>query len=161
MTLDGLDALDRWILGELQREARHISSRDIAAEVNASPSTVRKRIQRLERQHVITQYTACVDYEAAGYQLHVQIACTAPVSDRNELCDAALSIRGVVGVRELATGGRNVVVTAVGEDGDDLTRITEELSELGLTIVDEALVRQDRLLPFSGFLAPDSSEQAR
>jgi DNA-binding Lrp family transcriptional regulator len=161
VTLDGLDALDRWILAALQREARHLSSRDIAAEVTASSSTVRKRIQRLEREQVITQYTACVDYQAAGYQLHVQIVCTAPVPERTEMCDAALGISGVVGVRELATGERNVVVIVVGEDRADLTRIAEELSEIGLTVVDEELVHRDRSFPFSGFLDTDSSNQVR
>jgi len=157
VTLRGLDVLDRQILAGLQREARHISSRDIAKQVDASPSTVRKRIQRLEREGIVTQYTAHVDYERAGYQLHVQVACTAPVPERRELADAAFGIGGVVGVRELATGERNVVVTVVGEDGDDLTRIAEELSEIGLTVLDEELVRSDRSVPFSGFFPTERS----
>jgi DNA-binding Lrp family transcriptional regulator len=153
VTLHGLDDLDRRILSELQRDARHVSSRDIAAEVAASPSTVRKRIKRLEEEGVLTAYRAEVDYERAGYQLHVQIACTAPVADHDALGAAALAVPGVVGVRELATGARNVLVTVVGADGDDLTRIATALSDLGLTVLEEELVRSDRRRPFAGFEA--------
>jgi DNA-binding Lrp family transcriptional regulator len=151
VTLQGLDALDRRILYALQGDARHVSSRDIAERVTASASTVRKRIQRLERTGVLTGYRAEVDYERAGYQLHVQVVCTAPVGDREGVSEAALAVPGVVGVRELATGDRNVIVTVVGEDGDDLARIAAALGEVGLTVVDEQLVRTDRRCPFAGF----------
>jgi DNA-binding Lrp family transcriptional regulator len=159
MTLRGLDGLDRRILHELQRDARHVSSRDIASQVAASPSTVRKRIQRLEDEGIVARYRVDVDYERAGYQLHVQIVCTAPLSVRGELSDRALSVPGVVGVRELATGERNVVVTVVGEDGDDLTRIAAALSDLGLTVLEEELVRSDRTGPFSGFTPADRADE--
>ncbi|MFC7095826.1 Lrp/AsnC family transcriptional regulator [Halobaculum marinum] len=151
MTLNGIDDLDRRILAELQREARHVSSRDIADHVDASASTVRKRIQRLESEGIITQYAAQVDYEQAGYSLYVQITCTVPIPERSNRADAARDVDGVVGVRELATGERNVVVTVVCVDGDDLTRIAAELSDLGLTVLDEELIQSDRSLPFTGF----------
>lgn len=151
MTLRGLDDLDRHILAALQRDARHVSSRDIAREVSASPSTVRKRIQRLEREGVVTAYHAAVDYLQVGYQLHVQIVCTAPVVGRDRMATEALEVPGVVGVRELATGECNVVVTVITEDGDDLARVAAALSSIGLTVVDEELVHSDRIRPFSGF----------
>lgn len=152
MTLRGLDALDRRILHGLQRDARRLSSRDLADGVAASASTVRKRLKRLEDTGVLTGYRAEVDYERAGYQLHVQVVCSAPVGERGGLSEAALGVAGVVGVRELATGERNVLVTVVAEDGDDLARIADELSELGLTVLEEALVRADRATPFTGFV---------
>jgi DNA-binding Lrp family transcriptional regulator len=151
MTKHELDELDLRILYELQRDARHVSSRDIAADVSASSSTIRKRIKRLEDEGIIDTYRADVNYEQAGYQLHVQIVCTAPITERDTLSTAAMDVPGVVGVREIATGERNVVVTVVGKDGDDLTRIATELSTLGLTVLEEALVRSDRTRPFAGF----------
>jgi DNA-binding Lrp family transcriptional regulator len=108
---------------------------------------------------VLAGYRAVVDYERAGYQLHVQVVCTAPVAERDTLAAEALAVPGVVGVRGLATGERNVVVTVVGDDGDDLTRIVTELNTLGLTILEEELVRSDAARPFSGFeTAPDPPE---
>ena len=162
MTKRGLDELDHRILHELQDDARHVSSRDIAAKASASSSTIRKRIKRLEDDGIIAKYHADVDYEQAGYQLHVQIVCTAPITDRDTMCTAAMDVPGVVGVRELATGERNVVVTVVGEEGDDLTRIATELSTIGLTVIEEELVRSNRTQPFSGFATDElPSEQSQ
>lgn len=155
MTLRGLDDLDRRIIYALQRDARRTSSRDVAAATGASPSTVRKRIQRLEAEGILGRYGADVDYEAAGFQLVVQVVCTASVTEREALCTAALRVDGVVGVRELATGERNVAVTVVGEDGDDLTRIVSELSLVGLAVVEEELIRAEVRQPFAGFRPDD------
>ncbi|KAB1190536.1 winged helix-turn-helix transcriptional regulator [Haloferax sp. MBLA0076] len=151
MTLKGLDELDRRILHELQRDARHVSSRDIAEQVDASPSTVRKRIQRLESEGIITGYHATVDYKKAGYQLFMQMECTAEIPVRRGLCTDALDVAGVVGVRELATGENNVLVTAIGTDSTDLARIARELSDLGLRVSDEDLIQRDVRRPFSEF----------
>lgn len=151
MTLRGLDDLDRRILHALQRDARGVSSRDVADDVGVSPNTVRKRIARLERTGVLVGSHAVVDYERAGYPLHVQITCTAPIRVRETASEAAVAVPGVVGVRELSTGERNVFVTVVGRDGDDLTRVASALDECGLVVVDEKLVRSDRSQPFDGF----------
>jgi DNA-binding Lrp family transcriptional regulator len=151
MTLEGLDDLDRAILGELQRDARHASSSDIAERMDVSASTVRKRIQRLESEGIVTGYHATVDYERAGYQLHMLLFCTAPIPEREELGRQALEIPGVVGVREIATGEENLLVTVVAEDSDDLTEIARSLSELGLGIAEEELLRADSVVPFHGF----------
>ena len=151
MTLKGLDELDRRILHELQRDARHVSSRDIAESVDASPSTIRKRIQRLESEGVITGYRATIDYKKAGYQLVMQMECTAEIPVRKNLSDKALDVEGVVSVRELATGENNVLVSAVGTDPNDLARIARELSDIGLRVADEYLVQRDTQRPFTEF----------
>jgi DNA-binding Lrp family transcriptional regulator len=151
VTLEGIDDLDRRILHALQTDARGASSGDLARRAGVSASTVRKRIARLEDEGIVTGYRATVDYERAGYQLHVQVACTAPVAERDTLAADALGVPGVVGVRALATGERNVIVTVVGADGDDLTRIATRLNDLGLTVLEEELLRSDEASPFAGF----------
>lgn len=151
MAIRELDAIDRHILYALQREARHTSSSDIADSVDASASTVRNRIQRLEADGVIRGYHADVDYEAAGYQLFTLIVCTAPIPEREELAAAAADVPGVVEVQEVMTGEANVLVRAIGVDGDDLTRIGEELDDLGLRVSDEDLVRDTHRSPYSQF----------
>ncbi|SFR71882.1 transcriptional regulator, AsnC family [Halogeometricum rufum] len=151
MSVGELDALDRRILYLLQAEARHTSSSDVAASVDASASTVRNRIQRLESEGIIRGYHADVDYEAAGHQLFTLIVCTAPMPDREELAAAAAEVPGVVEVQEVVSGERNVLVQAIGVDGDDLTRIGEELDELGLRVSDEDLIRSTHRRPYSGF----------
>jgi len=153
-----LDTLDRQILYTLQDEARHTSSTDIACSLDVSASTVRNRIRRLEANDVIRGYHADVDYEATGYQLFTLIVCTAPIPKREELAAAAAEVPGVVEVQEVMTGEANVLVRAVGVDGDDLTRIGEELDELGLRVSDEDLIRNTHRRPCSRF---DESGESR
>ena len=155
MTLKGLDELDRYILHELQADARATSSQKIAEAMDVSPSTVRKRIDRLEDKGVITGYHAAVDYGKAGYQLHMHVVCTAAISDREDLGRRAIEVPGVVSVREIAAGEENLLVSVLARDNDDLTRIAGALSALGLAVSDEDLVRNDRFTPYEGFLNPE------
>ena len=157
MTSHELDALDRRILYALQREARHTSSSDIAASLDVSASTVRNRIQRLEDADVIEGYHAAVDYEATGHQFFTLIVCTAPIPDREVLAAAAAEVPGVVEVQEVMTGDANVLVRAVGVDTDDLTRIGEDLDDLGLRVSDEDLIRSIHRRSYSQF-GPDDVE---
>ncbi|WP_415380713.1 Lrp/AsnC family transcriptional regulator [Halosimplex sp. TS25] len=146
-----LDDLDRAILHALQDDARKMSTSTIADRMDVASSTVRTRIRNLEEAGIITGYHADVDYEAAGFQLHTLIVCTAPVPDRETLVREALEIEGVVAVREVMTGNENVHVEVVGRDGDDLSRIGRELDELGFEIEDEDIIRNEYVHPYSGF----------
>jgi len=148
---DGLDDLDGRILHALQRDARHTSAAEIADEAGVAPSTVRKRIARLESRGVVRGYHVDVDYQRAGYQLHTLITCTAPIDEREQFVRGALDVHGVVSVREVMTGEDNVRVGAVGTDHDDLNRIARELSALGLEVTDENLVRGEHVRPFDSF----------
>ena len=58
------------------------------------------------------------------------------------------------------TGERNVYVNAIGENHDDLNRISEELDELGLRIIDEQLIRDEYVCPYHEFLSEDEVESA-
>lgn len=154
-----LDELDKYIIYRLQGDARNVSSSTIAERMGVSASTVRNRIHRLEDDGIITEYNACVDFEAAGSQLHTLIVCTAPIPDRSRLAREALEIEGVVDVREIMTGEGNVHVGIVGTDSNDLNRIGEELDELGLEVNDEDLIRAEHRTPYEGFnVAPDEEE---
>lgn len=157
-----LDSVDRRILYYLQEDARHTSSSDIAEHLDLSPSTVRTRLDKLESSGIIRGYHVDIDYDLAGYSLYTKIICTAPVPDRETLADRAREIHGVTAVREIMTGERNVYVNAIGTDHDDLNRISTELDELGLHIVDEQLIRNEYVCPYHGFLedeeSPESSE---
>ncbi|SDJ24833.1 DNA-binding transcriptional regulator, Lrp family [Halovenus aranensis] len=147
-----LDEVDKMILFELQKNARDTSSNDIAEQIGLSASTVRNRISKLEEQGIIRGYHVDIDYERAGYPLYTKIICTAPIDQREELAESAMEVRGVTAVREIMTGERNIYVNAIGEDHDELSRIGRELTDLGLTVVDEQLIRDEFVCPFHGFL---------
>lgn len=155
-----LDEVDRAILQWLQRDARHSTAVEISEAVGVSDGTVRNRIEKLEREGVIEGYVPLINYEAAGYQLQVRVMCTAPVVDRERLANEALEIDGVVEVRELMTGNKNIEVTAVPPRNEDVTFIAEALSELGLEVETEDIIRQHYIRPFSYFGPHEMSEEA-
>lgn len=146
-----LDDTDREILYALQEDARDLSSGEIAERTEASSSTVRKRIQRLESEGIVKGYSADVDYQKSGYPLRMLLFCTAPIPERGDLIDDVLGIPGVVSVQELVTGEENLLVTAVGESDSDITPIAQELFDMGLTVADEVLVRSHETTPFEKF----------
>ncbi|PSQ38397.1 ArsR family transcriptional regulator [Halobacteriales archaeon SW_5_70_135] len=146
-----LDPIDRRIIYELQRDARHTSASEIAESLDVSARTVRNHIDRLEERGVIEGYDVSVNYETAGYQLHTVIVCTAPIPQREALARRALEVDGVVAVREVMTGEENLYVEVVGVDGNDLSRIGRDLADLGLEIADEDIIRSERRAVFDGF----------
>mgnify|MGYP000365613676 CR=1 FL=1 len=149
-----LDAVDRDILRALQEDARHNTNAAISAQVDVSASTVGKRIAALEDSGVIEGYHTVIDYEEAGFPLHVLFVCTTPITEREPLVERILELEGVVNVRELMTGAGNVHVLVTGASNDDVTRIARRLSELGLDVGDEILVRAERSVPSIPSSAP-------
>lgn len=156
-----LDNVDRGILHELQLDARNRSAQQIADKVDVSASTVRNRVEQLEATGVIEGYHPKIDYETANLPLQVLFVCTAPPTERSEMVDKTLDVRGVVDVRETLTGHRNLYVEAVGTGTSDTARITDALHEVGLTIESSAILRQRRVQPFNHFFYTDpyDSEQ--
>jgi Lrp/AsnC family leucine-responsive transcriptional regulator len=62
-----LDAIDRNILNELQRDGR-LPNVDLAQRVHLSPSACLRRVKHLEDSGVIAQYVALVNPKAVGKQ---------------------------------------------------------------------------------------------
>ncbi|QFU84607.1 Lrp/AsnC family transcriptional regulator [Natronorubrum aibiense] len=146
-----LDEIDRRIIYELMRDARNTSAPTIAEEVNVSPGTIRNRISQLEEHDIIRNYTAEIDFERADGHLTNLYVCNAPVSERNALAQEARAVPGVINVRQLMTGRRNLHIMAVGEDTEQLRRITRALSRLGIEIEDETLVESETHSPYTSF----------
>jgi DNA-binding Lrp family transcriptional regulator len=154
-----LDEVDRAILHLLQEDARFTSAADIAKEVDVTANTVRNRIQRLEESGIIKGFVPLIDYEKADFKLTVVIRCTAPIPERTELAKEALGVGGVIEVRELMTGRRNVEVTVVADEDEQLTDAATALAELGFEIDDEELVKKDYEQPFDHFGQEDVRER--
>ena len=66
--METLDKTDLLLLGELQRNGR-LTNADLAESVHLSPSACLRRVQRLERDGVISGYRAEVDPETVGLGL--------------------------------------------------------------------------------------------
>lgn len=155
-----LDDIDRRIIHELMLDARKTSAPMIAEQVNVSPGTIRNRIARLEEHGIITGYTATIDFECADGRLTHLYQCSAPPQRRESLARDARTIPGVVNVRELLSGRRNLHILGVGESTADLQRIARGLSKLGIEIEDEQLVAEETFDTYSPF-GPDEQPPTR
>lgn len=155
MSETGLDEVDRAILYQLQMDARTPNA-EIAESVGVSPSTVGKRLDALERSGTIKGYRPEVDYEQAGYPIHVLFVCTASITQREPLIQEALDVEAVVNVRELMTGQRNVHIQVVGRENDDITQAAHAIDDLGFTVNDEVLMRSEINRPSDIFRDADA-----
>jgi len=66
--MNPLDKTDLLLLAELQRNGR-LTNTELAERVHLSPSACLRRVQRLEREGVVTGYRAEVDPERVGLGL--------------------------------------------------------------------------------------------
>ena len=138
-----LDEIDRAILYALQENARQNTNAAISERVSVSASTVGKRISRMEDEGIIKGYQPTIDYEEAGFPIQVLFICTAAIAEREALIKNTLGLDGVINVRELMTGERNVHILVIGSSNDDVTRIAHELANMGYTVTDEILMREE------------------
>lgn len=146
-----LDDVDRGILHALQAGARGATAADMGEQVGTSASTVRNRIDQLE-DDVILGYHPEIDYEAAGFELHLLVVCRAPTVRRSELARAVLGLPSVVSVRELATGTDNLHVEVVASDSTAADAARAGIEDLeDLDIVSTQVVNTVHLQPFDHF----------
>lgn len=146
-----LDEIDKGILYLLQRDARRLTTEEMAEQVDVSASTVRNRIGRLEDIGIIRGYHPDIDYDKAGLQLYVEIICSAPNPRREQLANKAREISGVISIREVLNGKKNIQIDAVGRDSDDVARITDELSEIGMEVANTKIIKDTHKQPFNHF----------
>lgn len=149
-----LDDVDKEILCLLQEDARNHTNSQIAEAVGLSPSTVSKRLKKLETSGIIKGYTPNIDYDGAGYPLRVLFTCSASITKRGDLVKEVLDIPGVVSVKELMTGNHNLHIEVVGQTNDDVTDLAFAISELGIQIGEEVLVKNEFPKPASVFGRP-------
>ncbi|WP_276248655.1 Lrp/AsnC family transcriptional regulator [Haladaptatus sp. YSMS36] len=143
-----LDDVDRVVLYALQRDARNTTASEIAAEVGVSAITVRNRIANLENHGIIEGYNPKLDYEKAGFTLRTLFVATAPARDRNTLAKQALSVPGVIDVREMLTSQRNLYIEAIATNTSDLAEMTNNLTDLGLELLSSEIVANHYAQPF-------------
>ena len=154
-----LDGVDRGILYLLQRDARNTTAQEMADKVGVSASTVRNRIDALEASGVIEGYTPVINYEAANFPLRLMFVVTADPAHRVDIVEKLLGIRGVISVREMITGHRNLHVEVIATDTRDITRVTDAVHDQGVQIDSTEIMRQSRIQPFDHFHMTD--EQRR
>lgn len=146
-----IDDVDKGILYLLQHDARRITTEKMGEAVGVSASTVRNRIEGMEETGIVRGYYPDIDYDKAGLQLHVLFICSAPNPNRERLARKARKVGGVVTVQEVLNGKDNVQIEAVGTDTDDIARISDSLSEIGLEVQNSKILKSTYLQPFDHF----------
>ena len=156
-----LDNVDRGILSHLQRDARNTTTDEMAETVGVSASTIRNRIEALEDDGIIKGYHPEIDYEAANLPLRVLFVCTVPATERATYVQQMLEIQGVVDVREMLVGRRNLYVEVVGTSTQDITRVTDTLHEAGVTVESSEIIRARHVQPFDHFHFSEADADAQ
>lgn len=151
-----LDDVDRSILYLLQRDARNTTAQEIGDTAGVSASTVRNRIDRLEADGIIKGYHPELDYEAANLPLQVTFVISSPPTKLQEHSQAIRKIQGVIDVREMLTGRRNLHADVVGTSTRDLTRITDAIHDVGVQIESSEMMRRRHVQPFNHFFLQGS-----
>ena len=121
MFLDGLDELDRRIVGLLIQNAR-MSYSDIGQQVGISRVAVKMRVQALEKKGIIEEYTTIINPQKLGGAVSCYFEIeTAPES----LSEVAEILRQNDTVTQIyrVTGRSKLHVHAVAASGEEMERL--------------------------------------
>lgn len=125
-----MDEIDRRILGLLREDAR-APLKTIAAEVGLARSSVRQRIDKLEREGAILGYRAELSREAAGgegIRAFLLLRLT-----RTPATEALAKIRAMHAVRRFysVTGDLDLVVEVQAASMPEVNRTRDAIASLG------------------------------
>ena len=124
-----MDEIDRRILGLLREDAR-APLKTIAAEVGLARSSVRQRIDRLERDGAILGYRAELSREAAGDGIRAFLLLRlrqTPAADALRRISAMQAVKRFYSV----TGDLDLVVEVETPTMQDLNRTRDAIASLG------------------------------
>ena len=153
-----LDDVDRSILYLLQRDARNVTAQEMADSVGVSASTVRNRIEQLETDGIIQGYHPEIDYEAANLPMQITFVVSVPPTELAHHSEQIRNVQGVIDVREMLTGKRNLHVDVVGTSTADITRITDAIHDTGVEIESSEMMRRRHVQPFNHFFLQGTDE---
>jgi len=122
-----MDRIDRQIIAALQRDGRQKLAL-LSEEVGLSPTPLARRIARLEREGVITGYSARVDQERLGLPLNIFIFVELERQTGEAVAEFEAALRRFDEVMEcyLMTGTRDVLLRVVAADLAGFDRFLEE-----------------------------------
>jgi Lrp/AsnC family leucine-responsive transcriptional regulator len=99
MMPNSFDAIDRRILGGLQRDGR-MTNQDLATMAGLSPSPCLRRLRRLEREGVILNYVALLDPDRLGLSVTAFVRIRLERQDEEHLDEFERAVTGFPEVME-------------------------------------------------------------
>jgi Lrp/AsnC family leucine-responsive transcriptional regulator len=125
-----VDATDIEIIALLRRDARRTFA-DIAERVSLSSAAVKRRVDRLERDGVITGYTVLVDHGKLGQPLQafteLRFAGNSPVDEIAGIADGIPEVQTVF----TTAGDPDALAWIRVRDVEDLKRVIDLLRRSG------------------------------
>ena len=125
--MDGLDKIDRKILGLLQQNA-HLTIQEIGQRINLSKTPVHERIKRLEREGVIARYVTILDKKKLGNGLMVYCQVTLDKQTRDTFADFDAAVGELPEVLECnrVSGTFDYLLKIVSRDMETYNRFYQE-----------------------------------
>lgn len=123
-----LDKNDRAILRNLQKNGR-ISVAQMALTLSMSESAVRRRMERLESEGVIRNYTCNINPEKLGFNLTVFVSISLGTQTDKDLTNFERIVKTTPEILEcwLMTGEADYLLRIGARDVGDLERIHREV----------------------------------
>lgn len=122
-----MDRTDRRIIAALQCDGR-LKLSLLSDKIGLSPTPLARRIARLEKDGIITGYSARVDQERLGLPLNVFIFVELEKQTREAITDFENALRRFDEVMEcyLMTGTRDILIRVVAADLAAFDRFLED-----------------------------------
>lgn len=120
-----LDTLDEELMDALAKNPRR-SARELARELNSSPSTILKRLSRLEDSGLIRGYSVERDWEKLGYDFMAMIEVTIRKGALIEVQKKIAQLPGVVSVYDV-TGQADSLVLARCKSRRDFSQLVKKI----------------------------------
>ncbi|MEQ8292591.1 MAG: Lrp/AsnC family transcriptional regulator [Roseovarius sp.] len=148
-----MDKTDRQIIAALQRDGRQTLA-DLSERIGLSPTPLARRIARLEKDGIITGYSARVDQERLGLPLNVFIFVELEKQTRAAITALERDLRRFEEVMEcyLMTGTRDVLIRVVAADLAAFDRFledglmqTENIRSMRSSFALRTMIRRDAL----------------
>ena len=131
MPYPDLDAIDRRILAELQRDGR-MTNQDLSERVGLSPSPCLRRLRQLEAEGVIARYVALIDPVMVGLPVTAFIRVRLHQQDDHHLARFEAAVAGFAEVMEcyLMTGDSDYLLRVVVPDLEAYERFVMDFTKI-------------------------------
>ncbi len=122
----GLDDIDKSILNILTEDSRR-SHRSIATDLNKTPITIKRHLDKLEKEKIIKKYTVDIDYEKIGYSIIALIEITISKGKMLEVEQDIAQNPNVFGVYDI-TGQYDALLIARFKTRNELSGLVKKIN---------------------------------
>ncbi len=126
-----MDRIDREIIKVLQNNAR-TSLKAIAEKTYLSSPAVSARIDKLEKESVISGYQAQVNPKKLGYNIMAYVSLNVKPEDRKKFFEYAEAVSNILECSSV-TGDFSVIMKVAFEGTEQLSSFLGDLSNFGKT----------------------------